>query len=189
MRKVLQERGSGSLPSSTETNPVDYVQSISTGEEADIPSIRQYGYDEEEVLKGLKKLQVNSLLRIWICLPEIRHGRCIFGNHFCSVAVLKQEDDFVVFDGFITIGDGNDSVTYQMALSHLRFKHLSNDQCNKIRPLLQVSARDKLAGILHQYQKLKGFYKGVLDLEPEYTRDEKMFEWLTHGHVSVHEME
>ncbi|GJU34500.1 hypothetical protein Tco_1182854 [Tanacetum coccineum] len=30
MSKVLQERGSGSLPSSTETNPKDQVKSIST---------------------------------------------------------------------------------------------------------------------------------------------------------------
>nr|GEV38150.1 uncharacterized mitochondrial protein AtMg00810-like [Tanacetum cinerariifolium] len=36
---------------------------------------------------------------------------------------------------------------------------------------------------------LKGFYKGVLNLEPEYVRDEKMFEWLTHGYVSVYEMD
>ncbi|GKE50209.1 hypothetical protein Tco_1481467 [Tanacetum coccineum] len=93
MSKVFQERGSGSLLSSTETNPRDHVKSILTAEEADIPSIRhmepnQYNvssqqkdnmmqmiklsrasvpfpgrlkeYDEEEVLKGFKKLQVNS---------------------------------------------------------------------------------------------------------------------------------
>nr|GEV96716.1 hypothetical protein [Tanacetum cinerariifolium] len=38
--KVLQERGSGSLPSLTETNPRDHVNSISTTVEADTPSIR-----------------------------------------------------------------------------------------------------------------------------------------------------
>ncbi|GKC17050.1 zf-CCHC domain-containing protein [Tanacetum coccineum] len=37
MSKVLQERGSGSLPSSTETNPRDHVKSISTTVEADTP--------------------------------------------------------------------------------------------------------------------------------------------------------
>ncbi|GJY14170.1 mitochondrial proton/calcium exchanger protein-like protein isoform X1 [Tanacetum coccineum] len=40
MGKVLQERGSGSLPGSTETNPRDHVKSISTTVEADTPSIR-----------------------------------------------------------------------------------------------------------------------------------------------------
>ncbi|GJS46250.1 hypothetical protein Tco_0596371 [Tanacetum coccineum] len=57
------------------------------------------------------------------------------------------------------------------------------------RPLLQVSARDRLEGNSHSYQKLKGFYKGVLNLGPEYIKDEKMFEWLTRGHVSIHEMD
>ncbi|GJZ49050.1 DNA/RNA polymerases superfamily protein [Tanacetum coccineum] len=96
MNKVLQERGSESLSSSTETNLIDHVKSISTTEEVDIPLIRrtepnryvvssqqkddkmqliklslasvpfpcrlkEYGYDEKEVLKGLKKLQVNSV--------------------------------------------------------------------------------------------------------------------------------
>ncbi|GKC87589.1 DNA-directed DNA polymerase [Tanacetum coccineum] len=41
MSKVLQQRGSGSLPSSTETNPRDQVKSISTTIEADSHSIRR----------------------------------------------------------------------------------------------------------------------------------------------------
>ncbi|GKA83814.1 hypothetical protein Tco_0805409 [Tanacetum coccineum] len=52
-----------------------------------------------------------------------------------------------------------------------------------------VSEKDKMNGISHAYQKLKGFYKGVLNLGPDYIRDAKMEEWLTHGHISVHEME
>ncbi|GJX71258.1 hypothetical protein Tco_0308429 [Tanacetum coccineum] len=52
-----------------------------------------------------------------------------------------------------------------------------------------VSKEDKMYGISHPYQKLKGFYKGVLNLGPYYIRDVKMEEWLTRGHVSVHEME
>nr|GEV79724.1 hypothetical protein [Tanacetum cinerariifolium] len=43
MSKVLQERGYGSLPSSTETNPKDHVKSITTTEEAETPSIRRLG--------------------------------------------------------------------------------------------------------------------------------------------------
>ncbi|GKG58757.1 hypothetical protein Tco_0594527, partial [Tanacetum coccineum] len=35
MSKVLQERGSGSLPSSTKTNPRNHVKSITTTEEAE----------------------------------------------------------------------------------------------------------------------------------------------------------
>nr|GEV19791.1 hypothetical protein [Tanacetum cinerariifolium] len=40
------------------------------------------------------------------------------------------------FNGLITIHNGDDNVIYQMVQSHLRFKHLSNAQCNKIKTLL-----------------------------------------------------
>ncbi|GKD53572.1 hypothetical protein Tco_1286959 [Tanacetum coccineum] len=53
----------------------------------------------------------------------------------------------------------------------------------------EVSERDEMNGISHAYQKLKGFYKGVLNLGPDYIRDAKMEECLTRGHISVHEME
>ncbi|GKB09979.1 hypothetical protein Tco_0843902 [Tanacetum coccineum] len=43
MSKVLQERGFGSLPSSTEMNPRDQVKSISTTIEVDSYSIRRIG--------------------------------------------------------------------------------------------------------------------------------------------------
>ncbi|GJR08796.1 hypothetical protein Tco_0791448 [Tanacetum coccineum] len=52
-----------------------------------------------------------------------------------------------------------------------------------------VSKEDKMNGISHPYQNLKGFYKGVLNLGPDDIRDAKMEEWLTRGNVSVHEME
>ncbi|GJY34270.1 hypothetical protein Tco_0418739 [Tanacetum coccineum] len=93
------------------------------------------------------------------------------------------------FEGMITIHNGNEEVTYQMVRSHPRFKHHTNDQCNKISPLLKVSKEDKMNGILHSYQKLKSFYKGVFNLGSKYVQDAKMEEWLTRGDISVHEME
>ncbi|GJY85867.1 reverse transcriptase domain-containing protein [Tanacetum coccineum] len=54
---------------------------------------------------------------------------------------------------------------------------------------IRVSEEDKKNGISHPYQKLKGFYKGVLNLGPDYIRDAKTEEWLTRGHINVHEME
>ncbi|GJU19249.1 hypothetical protein Tco_1152591, partial [Tanacetum coccineum] len=60
-------------------------------------------------------------------------GDVIFGMPFCIEICVKARP----FDGMITIYNGNDSVTYQMAYSHLRFKHLTNVQCNKMRPLLK----------------------------------------------------
>ncbi|GJX69411.1 hypothetical protein Tco_0305138 [Tanacetum coccineum] len=52
----------------------------------------------------------------------------------------------------------------------------------------EVSEEDKMNGISHSYQKLKSFYMGVLNLGPKYVRDAEMEEWLTRGHISMHEM-
>ncbi|GKA57758.1 hypothetical protein Tco_0756946 [Tanacetum coccineum] len=80
MSKVLQERGSRSLPSSTKTHPRDHVKSITNTEEAKtlkeddkMPLIeliqetitfpghlKENGFDEKGVLKELKMLKVNS---------------------------------------------------------------------------------------------------------------------------------
>ncbi|GJY06185.1 hypothetical protein Tco_0373239 [Tanacetum coccineum] len=112
-------------------------------------------------------------------------GDVIFSESFLREVKINVK----LFEGMITIHNGNEKVTYQMAHSHPRFKHHTNEQCNKIPPLLKVSKEDKMNGISHSYQKLKGFYKGVLNLGPEYVRDAKMEEWLTRGHISVHEIE
>ncbi|GKE46611.1 hypothetical protein Tco_1477869 [Tanacetum coccineum] len=112
-------------------------------------------------------------------------GDVIFGEPFLREVRINAKR----FEGMITIYNDNDEVTYQMVRSHPRFKNHTNEQCNKIPPLLKVSEEDKINGISHPYQKLKGFYKGVLNLGPDYIRDEKTKEWLTRGHISVHEME
>ncbi|GJV49004.1 putative reverse transcriptase domain-containing protein [Tanacetum coccineum] len=114
-----------------------------------------------------------------------RMGDVIFGEPFLREVGIKARR----FDGMITIYNGDDEVTYQMVRSHPRFKNHTNEQCNKIPPLLKVSEEDMINGISHSYQKLKGFYKGVLNLGPDYIRDAKMEEWLTRGHISMHEME
>ncbi|GKC97379.1 hypothetical protein Tco_1167654 [Tanacetum coccineum] len=112
-------------------------------------------------------------------------GDVIFGEPFLREVGINARR----FEGMITIYNGNEEVTYQMVRSHPRFKHHTNEQCNKIPPLLKVSEKDKMNGISHSYQKLKSFYKGVLNLGPEYVRDAKMEEWLTRGHISMHETE
>ncbi|GJU85102.1 hypothetical protein Tco_1292648 [Tanacetum coccineum] len=112
-------------------------------------------------------------------------GDVIFGKLFLREVGINARR----FEGMITIHNGNEEVTYQMVRSHLRFKHHTNEQCNKIPPLLKVSKEDMMNGISHSYQKLKSFYKGVLNLGPEYVRDVKMEEWLTREHISVHKTE
>ncbi|GJY40635.1 hypothetical protein Tco_0427905 [Tanacetum coccineum] len=112
-------------------------------------------------------------------------GEVVVGKPFCMVSYVKTKR----FDGIITIHENDESVTYQMERSILRFKHLTNKQCNKISPIRRVSEQDKMHEVSHSYQKLKGFYKGVLNLGPDFIRDPKTEEWLTRGHFSVHEME
>ncbi|GJR14533.1 hypothetical protein Tco_0797185 [Tanacetum coccineum] len=60
-------------------------------------------------------------------------GDVIFGEPFLREADIKAK----WFEGMITLYNGDDEVTYQMVRSHLRFKHHTNDQCNKIPPLLK----------------------------------------------------
>nr|GEV45574.1 hypothetical protein [Tanacetum cinerariifolium] len=104
-----------------------------------------------------------------------RMGDVIVGESFLREVGIKARR----FEGIITIYNGNNEVTYQMVRSHPRFKRHTNEQCNKIPPLPKVSDEDKMNGISHPYQKLKGFYKGVLNLGPDYIQDAKMEEWLT----------
>ncbi|GJQ96789.1 hypothetical protein Tco_0026124 [Tanacetum coccineum] len=112
-------------------------------------------------------------------------GDVIVGEPFCKALCVEARR----FDGIITICDRDDSVTYQMVRSNPRFKHLTNKKCNKIPSFLKVSEQEKMNGTLHSYQKMKGFYKGVLNLGPEFIQDVKVEEWLTCGHINVHEIE
>ncbi|GKD26439.1 hypothetical protein Tco_1232653 [Tanacetum coccineum] len=93
-------------------------------------------------------------------------GDGIFGEPFLREVGIKTKR----FERIITLYNGDDEVTYQMVQSHPRFKHRTNEQCNKIPPLLKVSKNDVRNGISHSYQKLKGFYKGVLNLGPDFIR-------------------
>ncbi|GKE70184.1 hypothetical protein Tco_1528256 [Tanacetum coccineum] len=112
-------------------------------------------------------------------------GDVIFGEPFLIEVGIKTK----LFEWIITLYNSDDEVTYQMVRSHLRFKRHTNEQCNKIPPLLKVSEKDENNGISHAYQKLKGFYKGVLNLGPDYIKNAKTEEWLPRGHISMHEME
>ncbi|GJZ55271.1 putative reverse transcriptase domain-containing protein [Tanacetum coccineum] len=91
-------------------------------------------------------------------------GDIIVGEPFLREVRIKAKR----FEWIITIYNDDDEVTYQMVRSHPRFKNHTNEQCNKIPPLLKVSEKDVKNGISHAYQKLKRFYKGVLNLGPDY---------------------
>ncbi|GKA59544.1 hypothetical protein Tco_0758857 [Tanacetum coccineum] len=84
-----------------------------------------------------------------------RMSDVIFGEPFLREVGINTRR----FNEMITIYNGNEEVTYQMVLSHPRFKDHTNEQCNKIPPLLKVSKEDTMNGISHSYQMLEGFYK------------------------------
>ncbi|GKD82770.1 hypothetical protein Tco_1349609, partial [Tanacetum coccineum] len=66
-------------------------------------------------------------------------GDVIFGKPF----LREVESNAKRFKGMITIYNGNEEVTYQMMWSHPRFKRNTNEQCNKIPPLLKDLAEKK----------------------------------------------
>ncbi|GJR96891.1 hypothetical protein Tco_0269065 [Tanacetum coccineum] len=144
MSKVLQERGSGSLPSLTETNLRDHVKSISTTVETETPSIRLGELSPtkliielaDRTIKRPKGIVENVLVAVenMKAYQDQDMGEVIVRKSFCKASCVKAR----WFDRVITIYNGNDSVTYQMARSHPRFKHLTNEQCNKMRPLLKT---------------------------------------------------
>ncbi|GJS49584.1 gag-pol polyprotein [Tanacetum coccineum] len=113
---------------------------------------------EEKII--FKSVKPASILEDMDAYRDNEMGDIIFGEPFLREVVIKTKR----FEGIITLYNGDDEVTYQMVRSHPRFKHHTNEQCNKISPLLKVSDKDKINRISHAYQKLKGFYKGVLNL-------------------------
>ncbi|GJS69931.1 hypothetical protein Tco_0702772 [Tanacetum coccineum] len=80
-------------------------------------------------------------------------GDVIFGELFLREVGINAR----LFEGMITIYNGNEEVTYQMVLSHSRFKRHTNEQCNKIPPLLKDLAAKKLTMLVKylQYGNLK----------------------------------
>nr|GEV30545.1 hypothetical protein [Tanacetum cinerariifolium] len=66
-----------------------------------------------------------------------RIGDVIFGEPFLREFGIKTKR----FEGIITLYNDNDEVTYQMVRSHPRFKCHTNEQCNKIPPLLKDPIR------------------------------------------------
>ncbi|GJW79202.1 hypothetical protein Tco_0140884 [Tanacetum coccineum] len=78
MSKVLQERGFGSLPSSTKTNPRDQVKLISTTIEANSHSIRRIGSSQYAVSTGQNSTLLYKSRQTTV--PFLSH----LDNHYCE---------------------------------------------------------------------------------------------------------
>ncbi|GJX98963.1 hypothetical protein Tco_0355982 [Tanacetum coccineum] len=80
MSKVLQERGFGSLPSSTEMNLIDQVKSISTTIEADSHPMRHVGSPQYVVSTGQKHTLMNETRQMTILFLNRLNGYYCDGN-------------------------------------------------------------------------------------------------------------
>nr|GEW20372.1 hypothetical protein [Tanacetum cinerariifolium] len=65
--------------------------------------------------------------------PDDGMGDVVVRKPFCKVSYVETKR----FNGIMTIYDKYESVTYQMVWAHPRFKRHTNEQCNKIPPLLK----------------------------------------------------
>ncbi|GKD46186.1 hypothetical protein Tco_1270831 [Tanacetum coccineum] len=78
MSNVLQERGFGSLPSSTKTNPRDQVKSISTSIKVDSNSIRRIGSNQYYVSTGQNSTPLYKARQTTVPFPSR------LDNHYCE---------------------------------------------------------------------------------------------------------
>ncbi|GJU13704.1 putative reverse transcriptase domain-containing protein [Tanacetum coccineum] len=99
MSKVLQERGCGSLPSSTETKPRDQVKSISTIIEADSHSIRRIRSSQYAVSTGHNSKLLYKSRQMMVPFPSR------LDNHYCEEEVGIYEPKFMKAYGALHINN------------------------------------------------------------------------------------
>ncbi|GJS60290.1 mitochondrial proton/calcium exchanger protein-like protein isoform X1 [Tanacetum coccineum] len=99
MSKVLQERGLGSLPMSTETNPRAQVKSISTTIQADSNSIRRIGSNQYVVSTGQNRTPLYKSRQTTVPFPSR------LDNHCCKEEVGNYGPKFAEAYGASHIND------------------------------------------------------------------------------------
>ncbi|GKF51140.1 putative reverse transcriptase domain-containing protein, partial [Tanacetum coccineum] len=101
MSKVLQERGFGSLPSSTETNPRDHVKLISTIVEADSYPIRRASVNVMPLSTylnlGLGKL-AHTKLTVELADRTVKYPKGIAENVLVGIGKIVFPVDFIILD-------------------------------------------------------------------------------------------
>ena len=105
----------------------------------------------------------------------------IFGRPFKELTNLDEK----LVEGLITFSKGNEDFTYQMPRANPRFKKWPIESCNRLVPISLLSENDKKKGLKYPHEKNKTYYRGCLELNDEYRRDEATIRWLTLGYVSI----
>ncbi|GJW74368.1 hypothetical protein Tco_0133738 [Tanacetum coccineum] len=208
MSKVLQERGFGSLPSSTKANPRDQVKSISTTIEADSCPIRRIGSSQYVVSTGRNRTLMYETRQTKILFPGRLNGyyceekKGLYRPQF--LGILEDMDAYhdeglgdVIFsepflrevgikarriEGMITIYNGNDEVTYQMVRSHprTRERNIRRKLNGDLQPG-ELEMLDCLVGLLLLVKVRKNPYPILL----YYSYSLAYSRWDEQSHVSI----
>ena len=105
----------------------------------------------------------------------------ILGKPFKELTGLDEK----LTEGIIAFSEGDEDYTYQMARTHRRFTNFSIEACNRFPPISILSENDKRKGLKYSHEKNKNYYRGCLELNDEYKKDENTIRWLTLGYVSI----
>ncbi|GJZ44790.1 DNA-directed DNA polymerase [Tanacetum coccineum] len=117
--KVLQKRGFGSLPSSTEANPRDYVKSISTTVEADSKPIRRIGSPQYVCYASLDGELAHTKLTVELADRTVKYPKGIAKNVLVVPLILERpflstaHAKIDVFKRKITLRVGDEKIIFQ----------------------------------------------------------------------------
>ena len=88
-------------------------------------------------------------------------------------------------EGLITFSNRDEDFVYQMPRVHPWYKTFSIEKCNRFPPLSILSENDVRKGLKYPHEKNKRYFRGCLDLNDDYKKDEATIRWLTLGYVSI----
>nr|GEU28762.1 putative reverse transcriptase domain-containing protein [Tanacetum cinerariifolium] len=173
MSKVLQERGFGSLPSSTEANPRDQVKSISTTVKDDSYPIRRIGTPQYAVSTGQNRTLMHetknddsiSKLFEWLLLlynsryareyqSALHHRKTIFSTARAKIDVYKRK---------VTLRVGEERIIFTSVKPASSL--IKRDYMLSLRERIELDLEARLMGeILVLNRSLDPFFEDYLEL-------------------------
>ncbi|GJV33129.1 hypothetical protein Tco_1393529 [Tanacetum coccineum] len=88
-------------------------------------------HDIGEESKNLKDFRPPEIKCLWVSSLQI------LGRRFKELTNMED----IQFEGLVLFSDGIDAFIYQMSRMIYRFRHLSNEECNRLFSILLLSDR------------------------------------------------